>query len=60
MTVRVVYTRFGEQRTIDFDSEQEAGIFMDGLGTRDDHRFKRVEYPDLDPEDVPPPTRIHD
>jgi len=46
MTVRVVYTRFGTEKYIDFDSEQEAGIFMDGLGQRDECRFKYVDYPD--------------
>lgn len=60
MTVRVVYTRYGERRTVDLDSEQEAGIFMDGLGSRNGHKFKCIKYPDLEEKDVPPPAGYHE
>ena len=46
MTVVVVYTRFGNEESIDCESEQQAGIFMDGLAERDECRFKYVDYPD--------------
>lgn len=46
MTVVVVYTRFGNEKRIECQSEQQAGIFMDGLEQRDECRFKYVDYPD--------------
>jgi len=46
MTVNVNYTRKGVKKTVEFDTEQEAGIFMDGLEVRDDHSFESVDYPE--------------
>lgn len=46
MTVEITYTRKGTERTIEFDSEQEAGIFMDGLRVRDNHSFESADYPE--------------
>jgi hypothetical protein len=46
MTVVVYYTRFGDEESIECESEQQAGIFMDGLAQRDECRFQYVDYPD--------------
>lgn len=53
MTVEVVYTQNGEEKSVEFDFEQEASIFMDGLNSRDsDDRnnahFEEVNYPEKD------------
>jgi len=51
MTVRVVYRQNGKEKSVEFQNEAQASIFMDGLNSRGpDHRkpakFKRLEYTD--------------
>jgi hypothetical protein len=49
MTVRVHYQWHGDKRDQDFDSEQAAGIFLDGLYGRDDCKFLKVTWPHQSP-----------
>ena len=50
MTVKVVYTKDGEEQEIEFDNELEASIFITGLRNHDhrsyDVSFGSIEYPE--------------
>lgn len=57
MSVKVIYTKDGEEREVEFENEEQASIFMTGLRNHD-HRqyevkFNGVLYPEQESMEVP-------